>query len=462
MEQLTLQLKPRWSSDTVKDMSVYASFPATGFSQDLNQPALQYCDQAWGGIVPFPEWEDLSLTDDLGELPYWIDATESFYAAATFKGFFFSRQPVGTVRWSVTLLPRVLPENYVSSPYYDFRAEPYGLNGSGMFTFILPATGMDTLVDVHLSWDLSEMPPNARGIWSFGEGEVHKELTQWQILLTLYNTGVMHAVEQDGFGVYWFETPYFDAEAVAKRLLPIFHYERSYFHDEHSEFRVFLRRDPFLKSGGGSACPYAFISGYSAMGGMDEQRWFSTLLHEMTHTWPSMMDFNVGEGTWFTEGATEYYSTMLPYRGGFVDAAFVATCLQEKIVNRYLENPFREMSNMDLVAIQWQQRRAQTVPYGRGFLYIANVEAKLRRLGKGSIDEVVIGHNIMHPMAVSKWENFIRERLGDEGIQEFEDMKAGKLPELEKNLFGNEIVTVPCQWELDGKLVPSYRWEVRA
>lgn len=315
MKQLTLLLKPRWGEDTVANMSVYAAYPASEFDKDLSKPALQYAEQAFGGLCPFPEWEDFSITDDLGDIPFEIKDIPSFYTAATYKGIFFLRAPDGEVKWSMKLLPRVLPEGYRSSPYYDFRAEPLGLNGSNMFSIIFPAVPIQTPVAVHLDWDLSEMPEGARGIWSYGEGAVDKVLPLWQIMLTLYNTGMMHAVEEDGFGVYWFSEPNFDAESVARRMLPIFHYEKNYFGDGDAQFRVFLRRDPFVDSNGGSACPYAFISGYSAYGGADPERWFNTLLHEMTHTWPSMTDFNVGEGTWFSEGGTEYYCTILPYKG---------------------------------------------------------------------------------------------------------------------------------------------------
>ena len=364
------------------------------------------------------------------------------------------------VHWSMRLLPRVLPEGYRSSPYYDFRAEPNGLNGSGMFSFMLPATGQKQ-IRVHLEWDLSEMPAGTRGIWSYGEGSVDKVLTQWQIMLTLFDTGLMHAVEKDGFGVYWLSEPDCDVKSVAEKLLPIFRYESSYFHDENAMFRVFLRRDPFPQSGGGSACPYAFISGFSAFGGMDADRWFNVLIHEMTHTWPSMTDFNVGEGTWFSEGATEYYCTMLPYKGGYLDADFTVKCINDKITDRYYTNPYREMPNMEIPKIQWKDRRAQTVPYGRGFLYLANVEAKLRRRSLGSIDEIVKQHSITDPMTSDDWEKFVRQKLGEEGIREFEDMKAGKLLIPEENLFGDAFITVKDTIELEGKKVFGYHWEVR-
>ena len=460
MDTLNLTLAPRWGNDTVMDMTIRGAFPASGIPADNAKPALDYSDQAFGGICPFPDYEELTISDDLGEVPWRLDAAPSCYSAATFKGFYFERPVQGTVRWSYRILPRVLPEGYRSSPYYDFRAEPLGLNGSGMFAFILPNTE-NAQVRIHLDWDLSNMPEGARGIWSYGEGSVEKVLSAWQIRLSLFNTGIMQSVEHGCFGVYWFSEPYFAVKDVAERLYPIYQYMADYFHDTGSSFRVFLRRDPFEISGGGSACPYAFISGYSAMGGMDADKWFNVLIHEMTHTWPSMADFNVGEGTWFSEGCTEFYCTMLPYHGGFLDAEFTVKCINAKIQGRYYDNVHREMPNMEIPKIQWQDRRAQEVPYGRGFLYLANVDLQLRQAGKGSIDDIVVKYSVADPMPLQEWKDFVLERLGEKGLQEFEDMAAGKLMVPEPDLFGPEIVTVRDEIELNGKKTISYHWEVR-
>lgn len=459
MDRLTIRLCPHWADDTVKDMTVISTYPASGFKQDDEKPSLEYPDDAFGGLCPFPEWSELAITDDNGELPYELKDSAGLSPAAKWRGIWFKREPEGTVNWKVTLLPRVLPEGYVSSPYYDFRAEPFGLNGSGMFTFILPSIGIGHKMLVDLDWDLTDMPGGARGIWSYGEGHIERELDQWETMLTLYNTGVMQSVESDCFGVYWFSEPDFDVRSIAEKALPIYLYEREFFGDDESFFRVFIRRDPFEKSEGGSACPYAFISGYSAFGNTDADNLFRNLIHEMTHTWPAMVDFNVGEGTWFTEGATEYYSTLVPYWGGFLDAEFTADSLNDKITRRYLDNVHRELPNDQIPAIQWQDRRAQTVPYGRGFYYLANLEAKLKRLGKGSIDEIVKKHNQLDPITPDEWKEFVYEKLGDEGIKEFEDMKAGIVAEPESDMFGPEIITLTHTVEIDGKEVKSWHWE---
>lgn len=454
---LSITLKPHWAQDTVAYMDAYFSCPARMFEKTEGL-VLDYSDQAFGGLCPFPDYSDFLLCDEEGAVPYRLDEAPTSYSAATFKGFYTQRPLSGKVRWSYRMMPRILPEGYRSSPYYDFRAEPLGLNGSGMFAFILPVTTQT--VSVQLDWDMSEMPEGTRGIWSYGEGTVKKDLTPWQIRLSLFNVGKMQAFEHEDFGVYWFSEPYFDARATAEKLYPIFQNMKAYFGDHDSSFRVFLRRDPFKISGGGSACPYAFISGYSAFGGMDADHWFNVLIHEMTHTWPSMQDYRVGEGTWFSEGCTEFYCTMLPYRAGLLDVDFTVRCINEKIRDRYLSNVYREMPNDKIPDVQWKDRRAQTVPYGRGFLYLANTDFKLRSQNKGSIDDIVRKHSIMNPMSVQEWTDFVRERLGEKGLQDFKDMIGGKLVVPVDGLFGPEIITVKDEIELDGKKVISYHWEV--
>ena len=430
MNRLSICISPRWENDTVADMALRFEMAAENISAE--GPVLTFPEQGFGGLCPFPEYEDLVLEDEAGEIPFHIREVPSWYSAITYRGIFAEREIRGALRWSYRLFPRILPEGYRSSPYYDFRNEPYGLNGSGFFAFILP--GAQAAFETKLHWDMSAMPEGARAVWTYGEGDVERVMTPYQIGFSLFQVGVMHAVENGDFGVYWFMEPEFDAASVARRLLPIFSYMKQYFQDEKAGFKVFLRRDPFEVSGGGSACPYTFISGYSAFGGMNPDKWFNTLIHEMTHTWPCMDDMQVGTGTWFTEGCTEYYCTLLPYRGGFLDAEYTAARINEKITGRYYHNVYRETSNMEIARIQWQDRRGQVVPYGRGFLYLANVEAKLRKANRGSIDEIVLQHN---------W------------------MTAGKLLIPEENLFGPEFETVEETCDLEGKEVISYHWKAR-
>ncbi len=403
--------------------------------------------------------ENLIFEDEKGALNCTEKEVVSFNSGIPCFGYFPNREAEGNLHWSYRAFPRILPENYRSSPYYDFRAEPGGINGSGFFSMLLPA--VKEKMDVHLQWDMSKMPQGSRGIFSFGEGEIKRTMTVMDLGFSLFTVGQIHAVENESFGVYYLSEPEFEIQKIVEKLIPIFQFEKEYFHDFNAYFKVFLRRDPFRISNGGSACRYAFISGYSAFGGFDSDKWFNTLIHEMTHTWPYMDDSNVGEGTWFTEGATEYYCTWLPYIGGFLDEEFTVKCLNEKIGRRYYQNPFREMPNMEIPRIQWKERAAQECPYGRGFLYLANTEAWLRREGKGSIDDLVKQFGWENPMHTEDWKRFLLERLGQEAVVEFEDMVNGKLLEPDPNIFENRFDVVKDEIELNGRKTVAYHFEIR-
>ncbi len=455
MNQLEILITPEWGNETIESMEFKFTMPADALPNQ--SPMLHYPSSAFGNLCPFPEYEDLILMDDLGEVPYSIADAPSLHGAMEFKGIYPDRKCEGTLVWSYRAFPRILPEGYRSSPYYDFRNEPFGLNGSGFFSFILPNT-ME-LLHLTLDWDLSSLPEGSRAIWSYGEGCVEKNLTPIQIGFSLFQVGLMNAVEGDSIGVYWFGNPDFDIAGTAEKLIPIFDYMKQCFHDTTSTFKVFLRRDPFEISNGGSACPYAFISGYSAFHVPDMDQWFSTLVHEMTHTWPYMDDTNVGTGTWFTEGCTEYFCTMLPYEGGLFTKEYTLACINNKAVDRYYRNPFRELANMQIPAIQWKERAAQTVPYGRGFIYLANVEAKLKEIGI-DMRGFIAKYNWVRPMTQEIWENFILENLGDEGVREFHEMQKGKLIIPHPNAFGNAFQAVEETINLNGEMVQSWHFEL--
>lgn len=451
MRDFRITLSPFWEKDTVSKMRVEMSLP----SDDIEK--LHYPSEAFGGRVPFPVYEDLVLQDACGEVAYEIADAPSESEHMTYLGVYPKRKLKGNLSWSYCIFPRILPEGYRSSPYYDFRNEPFGLNGSGYFSFILP--DLKERCEVSLRWDMSDMPKGARAIWSYGEGEIHRQLTAQQVAQTMFQVGKMQAVENASIGVYWFGNSGFDIAGVANRILPIFDYMKAFFHDRDSQFHVFLRRDPFVYSGGGSACPYAFISGYSAFGEVDLDQWFRVLVHEMVHTWIHMEDGEENT-TWFNEGATEYYSTLIPFWGGFLDASYTASVINDK-VNPYYHNVYRETSNEEIAKIQWQDLRAQVIPYGRGFLYLAKVEAALKRDGKGSINDLLAGDKAGLVLSEERWKLFIKERLGEDGLAQFDAMKAGVLQLPEDDLFGPQFEPVEKEIELDGKRTKVWQWKMR-
>lgn len=458
MDTIKMVFTPHWADDSVSEMLLDFTLPASYVAG--RSPQLHFPDNAYGDIVPFADYHELTVTDDEGEIKYEVKEAPSKSTDMIYRGVYFEREPKGTLNWHYRLTPRVLPKNYRSSPYFDFRHEPYGLNGSGFFAFMLP--NQEEPLRTLLHWDLDAMPKGTRAIWAYGEGDVDKVLTPDDIAFSVFNVGVMNAMETDDFGIYWFGDVKFDMAPIFKKLSKIFEYMKNYFHDQDSRFSVFLRRDPFEHSGGGSACRYAFISGYSDISGIDPDGWFRVLVHEMTHTWPTMVDDVRGEGTWFEEGCTEYYCTALPYKGGFVDAQYTADCLNNITVDRYWNTIYRNTPNLDIAKIQWKDRIAQPVPYGRGMMYLANVNAQLHRAGKGNIDGIVMARSYDDPLDNATWERFVEKRLGQEGVDDFHAMCNGELVKPDPDAFGPELVAIPGKVTLaDGRVVDSYHWEAR-
>ena len=468
MKRLKISLTPEWGEfrqmKTVNALLVEEWFEKgkKHGSDDGNMPSgevPEFCfpDIAFGGRCPFPEWDEFSLEDAAGKLPYRIRPIPTLDDNMTFRGVFPKRPAEGTIHVRYRIFPRILPEGYRQSPCFDFRAEPLGLTGTGLFSLVLPYTEeKEEKLETVLSWDLSHLPEGSRAIVSLGEGSLQGEFTRKDLADTMFAVGKMQAFEKDGLGIYWFLDPPFDIRRMGEKILPIFRYEKAYFEDPSARFRVFLRRDPFAPSGAGSACPYAFISTYSALDTPEdfagnEEKWIDVFIHEMTHTWPAMEDQATGDGTWFCEGATEYYCTMIPYWGGFVSAEETGRKIRHKIVEDYLENPYREMPNREIPKIQWQDLRAQHVPYGRGMLYIARTEAKLREEGRGSILEIVKKHSITDPMTRQEWKDFIFEKLGQEGLDDFQAMEEGKIPAFEPDLFGQQLRIDWQSDQIDGK-----------
>lgn len=232
---------------------------------------------------------------------------------------FWENDTVARMQIRVSFDAADLPEK---APELEYCAEGFvGLCPfSGAFSLILPQNPVRFRLS--LIWNMSEMPDDARAVWSYGNGNVEKEMSAWNVRFTFYGVGRMQAAEDGGFGIYWFSKPEFEVEATTERLVQLFRYMREFFRDKEPTYKIFLRRDPFKISGGGSGAGKAFISGYSAFGGMDVKRWLNVLAHEMVYNWPCMDMKIPGYGTWYSEGTAEYYSTVLPYRVGLRVVSF--------------------------------------------------------------------------------------------------------------------------------------------
>ena len=176
----SVQIRPQWdkSSGTVSalDLTLKTDRPVKA-GEDLAARILTIVN------IPFCPMEPASFSDEAGEIPVEArkgEAEMSFIHREFYRSL---RDTVGetVIRYRIT--PRVQPEGYRSSPYFDLVAEKGGVLGTGT-TFLLHPPVLPEEADFSLRWDLSGLPEGSRGVWSLGTGDCEKRLTVSDILFS--------------------------------------------------------------------------------------------------------------------------------------------------------------------------------------------------------------------------------------------------------------------------------------
>ncbi|MGI6039225.1 MAG: hypothetical protein GX257_08865 [Clostridiales bacterium] len=458
-----IELKPFWADGTVKYMDISCSVGKPEIK--AGQAIVSYCRNVVS--IPFCKIDGdiISFWDDQGEIPaesHYAGVLSSFMEMVEWRA---KRDTAGDIRYSYRVFPRELPKDYRSSPYFDFRAEEGGANGAGI-TFLAVPPQQEYCIS--LKWDLTSMPEGSRGVWSLGTGDVSIEETPNLMQFSYYAVGRMKSVEDGDFGIYWFSEPPFDMDKASNRIRDLYNYIAEFFEDEESVYRVFVRRDPFEKSGGGTALRRSFMFGYSAKVFPTVEDLQNMLAHEIVHNWPHIDDEPAGVATWFNEGTAEYYSVVLPHRAGITSLEQVLEQIEGRAA-KYYGNALRALSNMELAKIYWEDRRAQVVPYGRGFFYLANTDSEIRRVsdGKRSLDDVVLElvrrRRRGEKLTSETWLELLEKELGYSPREKYDQMTEGTLIVPDDEAFGGafEIEDDEVIPEGASDPMPTYKWRIK-
>lgn len=421
--------------------------------------------------IPACEFSEAGLVahDLAGELPLAVSIAAGKYGQA--RTWTCGRATQGPVTLDYRVYPREVPATYTSSPYFDLRNEQGGMNGAGVpFMVLLP----EGTYEIGLHWDLSQAPPGSRGVWCKGEGDVTLTAAQELLAFSYYAVGdvkTWRAPGNDRFELHWLSEPSFDLVGVARRVYSLFGYISAFFEDTEAPFKIFVRKDPFEKSGGGTALADSFMFGYSdaAVPSPDEVQ--NLLAHEMVHNWPHL-DEPEAYRTWYDEGTAEYYSIVLPYRAGISTLGQVLNQVQERS-NMYYGNPMRHLTSEEAVDLYWKDRRTQRIPYSRGLFYLISVDHAIRAAsgGQRSVDDVVLAlarkhRQSGHAPACADWLDAVSRELGRDARPEFEAIHRGELILPDPAWFGGVFRARPGQvpqyinkWEISSETMDGYIWE---
>jgi hypothetical protein len=369
------------------------------------------------------------IAEDEPPTPQWI-----------YRHWKVSRATVGDVVVTYKAPPRHITATTNNGPLFDLREEAGGFAGAGVGFLALPVEAGP--YQVHLKWDLAAAPAGSRGEWSLGDGDTNVEVPAEALAFSYYAVGPLHsipAVSNGKFGLYWLGRPTFDVTVLGERIMSLYGTLATFFGDTNSSYHVFMRQNPY-EGTGGSALAHSFMFGYHPQSQPTVYDLQDLLAHEMTHNWPEMAGEH-GDTAWYSEGTAEYYSILLSHRGGELSTDKYLADINER-ADAYYSNPYLSLTNPQAAKIFWTDPTAQTVPYGRGFLYLMNTDAEIRARSHGthSLDDVVLeiyrrGRN-KEPHGIPQWLELVGKQIGAARAKsEYDAMVAGATLIPAKNRF---------------------------
>jgi hypothetical protein len=343
-----------------------------------------------------------------------------------------TRATVGDVVLNYRAPPRVVTAATNNGPLFDLREEAGGFAGAGIGFLALPVDKAPH--HVHLRWDLSDAPAGSRGEWSLADGDTELDIPAETLAFSYYAVGPLKSIpaQNDGkFGLYWLGEPNFDMSLLGERIRSLYATMSAFFGDTHSSYRVFVRQNPY-EGHGGSALAKSFMFGYNPQEPQTIDKLQDLLAHEMTHNWPAL-EGEHGDTAWYTEGTAEYYSLLLSHRGGQLSTEHFLDSINERAAG-YYSNPYLHLTNPEAARIFWSDPIAQTVPYGRGFLYLIITDAAIRAHshGRRSLDDVVLElyrrEQRSAPYGIAQWLELVGKELGaDAARRGYDAMVSGSV-----------------------------------
>ena len=323
----------------------------------------------------------------------------------------------------------------LARPQYEMRTEQGIFSASGNAFVMAPADATDRRARVR--WDFSAYGAGGVGVSSLGVGDAvsSEPLAAGRLDSVYYMGGTpgVYRADTDGFFAAWQGTPPFPAEPLMRWAADLHRYYGSFFGETPPSFGVFGRtnmRNP--GSGIGLTDSFAFTFNHTSK----PQDLRSLLAHEMLHSWVRSLDESMDaagglDRSWFGEGLAVYYQRALPYRAGMISAADFLADLNET-AGRYYTNIKIAVPNAQIPEGFWRDTRIRVLPYDRGSLYFAKLDADIRATsgGRRSLDDLVramlAARRAGTPMNEALFRSLLQAELGEPGGAGLDAMLAGK------------------------------------
>ncbi|WP_369059520.1 hypothetical protein ABOZ73_18230 [Caulobacter sp. 73W] len=410
--------------------------------------------------------QDLKVIDAAGEVP--LVSSDDPAAPGGFP-YFRHWNAQRDVSYPVTISYRsvVQPVGSRQGPPFGIRPSGGGVSGAGSGFLVIPShikSGVS-----RIKWDLSDMPAGSTGIASFGEGAVEVKGPPSRLMQSWYIAGPVGrypAEGQDhGFSAAWLGASPFDpaVDAAWSAKLYTFIAEDLKYLQPPPPYRVFMRFLDTPPVGGGTALPNSFmLSQASAPRDPKAIGPRRTLAHEMMHQWTGGIEAPQGISSWFSEGLNTYLTAVLPKRGGFTTIADYAEEVAE-ISEGYYGVAARTWTAERIAKAGFGDEKIRHVPYNRGALYFADIDARIRAKSGGkrrledALQPLFVAREAGQRFDHAAWKAFVVRELGEGVDKEFEDrILNGVLFKPHSNAFGPCFQLAPKTYVQGGDTLEGY------
>ena len=375
---------------------------------------------------------DLVLSDDRGALPTGPalvrkDGPRSLQTWTT------TRAATGVVHVSYRM--HVAPSRPKKrGPQVDLQAAGGGISGGYVGVLALPDIG-EASFKTRVHWRLA---PGAMGVSSYGEGDYAGSFTADKLLGTLFLAGPVKTfrpqgqAKDAGLQIYGLGVTQEQVQAAGGWAAKAYAAELKGFKLEGNRaYRYMIRSFDGVANPSGRAAEHSFMLYVPPGQSPDTTELHYTVAHEMVHSLARNLAKEDIEGDWYTEGLANYIALTVPDAAGLYTPAEYLELVSGQSAG-YYTNAKRSLPNSALPAIVWSGRNAWMLPYNRGTLYLADLDAKLKAHGAGvSVldlsNEMSARMNAGAPEDHNTWLAVLSKRVGSWAVQDWNDMMEGKL-----------------------------------
>lgn len=452
---LTIELAPRPAAVGGQVERVDVNLRFTGVEIAAGEPVLQLPLIASNVDTVAATLDRVEVRDALGVVPLGdsrtdlpVEAARDAYAGGPSRSWIAARRTRGalTVRYAVPAAAVLPPRG--AAPPFAFSNDGGGTSAAGHVFLLLPPGTRD--YRTRLTWNLSALPRGSRAASSWGVGNVaaSEPLKPAQLRAAYFMAGAIGVWQKPaprgGFFSAWQGKPPFDAAELMRWTGALYGRYAVFFGQRRPPpYGVFLRFNP-INAGGGVGLHHSFVTTFGRAGGpgSDPDDLRSTLAHEMFHTFQPFIEQPAGlESSWFGEGLATFYQARLPLRFGMIQPQAFLDNLNFH-AGRYYTSAMASAPNSEVPKRFWADTRIRTLPYDRGMLYFATVDAAVRKASGGtrSLDQLMLAMLARQQAGKvttnADWEQVLEAELGASAVADFRAFLDGRIPLPDSTAFG--------------------------